>query len=165
MPEKTSLKLKSPNTAIYIEKNILLEISNYQKQGQFELESGGIIVGYYDAVESALKITDITWPQKDDIRGRYRFIRKEAGHQELMDKLWEQSGYRKSYLGEWHTHNQSRPTPSFVDYNNWKNISKRRHNFDEHFFIIIGKISSGIWVVKNRKIQKIGEWKNNGTVM
>lgn len=162
---KTNLKLNTPSMAIYIEEKILLEISIYQKQGQFELEAGGIVVGYYNVSESSLKITDITWPQIDDIRGQYRFIRKETGHQELMDKLWEQSGYKKSYLGEWHTHNQCRPIPSIVDYNNWKDISKRHHNFDEQFFIIVGKICSGIWTVKNQKIKKIGEWNNDGTVM
>ena len=162
---KTNLKLKTPSISVCIEENILVEISNYQKQEQFEVESGGIVAGYYDATENALKITDITWPQIDDICERYRFIRKEAGHQELMDRLWEQSGYKKSYLGEWHTHNQCRPIPSLVDYNNWKNISKRHHNFDEHLFIIVGKMSSGIWMVRNRKILKIGEWGNDGEII
>ena len=69
MHGKINLKLKTPSMTIHIEENILVEISNYQKQGQFELESGGIVVGYYDVVENALKITDITWPQIDDIRG------------------------------------------------------------------------------------------------
>ena len=165
MHGKINLKLKTPSMTIQIEENILVEISNYQKQGQFELESGGIVVGYYDVVESTLKITDITWPQIDDIRERYRFIRKKAGHQELMDRLWEQSGYKKSYLGEWHTHNQCKPVPSIVDYNNWKSISIRHHNFNEQFFIIVGKIYSGIWVVKNQKIRKIGEWDNDRTIM
>ena len=82
-----------------------------------------------------------------------------------MDRLWEQSGYKKSYLGEWHTHNQRRPIPSPVDCNNWKNISKRQHNFNEQFFIIIGTMCSGIWMTEDRKIQKVGEWDNNGTIM
>ena len=87
MLRKTGLRIKTPSMAIYIEENILLEISNYQKQRQFKLESGGIIIGYYDSSESALRITNITWPQIDDICGRYRFIRKETGHQEIMDRL------------------------------------------------------------------------------
>ena len=111
MLRKTGLRIKTSSMVIYIEENILLEISKYQKQKQFKLESGGIIIGYYDSSESALRITDITWPQIDDIRGRYRFIRKETGHQEIMDRLWEQSGYKKSYLGEWHTHNPVSYTP------------------------------------------------------
>ena len=165
MLRKTGLRIKTPSMVIYIEENILLEISKYQKQRQFKLESGGIIIGYYDSLEKALRITDITWPQIDDIRGRYRFIRKETGHQEIMDRLWEQSGYKKSYLGEWHTHNQRRPIPSLIDCNNWKNISKRQHNFNQQFFIIIGTMCSGIWMTEDGKIQKIGEWDNNGTIM
>ncbi len=165
MLRKANLKFKTPSMDIHIEENILLGISNYQKRGQFDLESGGIIIGYYDAIKGALKITDITWPQIDDIRGRYRFIRKETGHQEIMDRLWEQSRYKKSYLGEWHTHNQRRPIPSPIDCNNWKNIAKRQHNFNEQFFIIIGTMCSGIWMTENGKIQKIGEWDSNGTIM
>lgn len=52
-----------------------------------------------------------------------------------------------------------------MDYNNWKSISIRHHNFNEQFFIIVGKIYSGIWVVKNQKIRKIGEWDNDRTIM
>lgn len=41
MLRKTGLKIKTPSMVIYIEENILLEISKYQKQRQFKLESGG----------------------------------------------------------------------------------------------------------------------------
>lgn len=164
MFNRDGLKLTSQCMSVYIEENILQEISNYQKYGNFELESGGIIIGYYDSQENALKITDLTWPQENDICERFRFIRKEKGHQEQMDKLWEQSGYMKSYLGEWHTHNQSRPIPSFVDRSNWKVISKRSHNFDERFFIIIGKTYTGVWTVRDKKVQKMGEWDDNGII-
>lgn len=60
MLRKANLKFKTPSMDIHIEENILLGISNYQKRGQFDLESGGIIIGYYDAIKGALKITDIT---------------------------------------------------------------------------------------------------------
>lgn len=161
MCKRRSLKLATRDILVYIEEKVLNEISNHQKCGCFELEYGGIIVGYYDYEKKAFKITDITWPQADDICRRFRFVRKERGHQELMDDFWVHSGYVKSYLGEWHTHNQNKPSPSFVDRNNWITISKRAHNYKEQFFIIVGKEHSGIWTVKEKKIQKIGEWDDN----
>lgn len=157
---KEELKLTCQCLTIFVEGNILKEIQNYQKYGAFELESGGIIAGYYDVHNNALRVTDITWPQSDDICKQFQFIRKEKDHQEIMDKLWTESEHMKSYLGEWHTHNQCRPSPSFVDRNNWKKISKKAHNFKDLLFIIVGKKYTGIWIVNNQKILKLGEWNN-----
>ena len=49
---------------MFLEENILLEISKYQKQRQFKLESGGIIIGYYDSSESALRVLSLHCPVK-----------------------------------------------------------------------------------------------------
>ena len=48
------LKLTCQCLTIFVESNILKEIQNYQKYGAFELESGGIIAGYYDVHNNAL---------------------------------------------------------------------------------------------------------------
>ena len=159
MFKENNLKLMNQDITIYIEGHVLKEFSSYQAQDCFEREAGGIIIGYFDVQENAIRITDITWPQEKDICGRSRFIRKEKGHQELMDEIWTQSGYTKSYLGEWHTHNQCTPIPSSLDQSNWIGISKRMHNFSAKLFIIVGRMYSGMWMVDNCKIQKIGEWE------
>ena len=69
-----------------------------------------------------------------------------------MDKLWDDSQHAKTYLGEWHTHNQRIPQPSFIDRRNWMEISKRKQNSDWLFFVIVGTEQIGIWTIVNEKI-------------
>ena len=144
---------------VELESKVLQEIKKYQNKGEFFLEAGGILVGIHDIKSKVYRITDITWPQETDKCLTYRFYRKENGHQEIMDELWEQSGYVKSYLGEWHTHNQKNPSPSLIDYTNWKRIAKRKHNYENLFFIIVGTECIGIWTVENDVVKKIGGWR------
>ena len=59
--------------------------------------------------------------------------------------LWKESGYKKMYLGEWHTHNQKDPIPSIIDIENWKKIEDRNNVAPEMYFIIIGTQKMEIW--------------------
>ena len=142
-----------------IASDIVAEFSEIQANGDFQKETGGILIGYYQSFCNRLLITDMTHPQREDLMERFRFIRRSTGHQEIMDELWESSGYRKSYLGEWHTHNEKVPKPSTVDINNWKKISQRIHNFDELFFVIVGTSHIGFWTVRNASVIEIGRMK------
>lgn len=126
-------------------------INNYD----YSIESGGIIVGTLEPNNNRVVATDITEPQEGDSCLRYRFNRTQIGHQEIMDNLWEQSKNTKSYIGEWHTHNQSIPQPSNIDFNNWLKISNRKHNSDWLFFIIVGTEQIGVWTISNEKIVKM----------
>ena len=72
-----------------------------------------------------------------------------------MDELWSSYDETLTYLGEWHTHDQDTPIPSVVDRKNWKRISKRNHNFEECYFMIIGRIEFIIWAVVNNDIIEI----------
>lgn len=139
-----------------IDINIIQMFAKIQRIHSFREEWGGIIIGYYDCLCKGLRISDITYPQKNDVCGSYSFKRKSCGHQEIMDELWEKSNHKKSYLGEWHTHNQYKPIPSWVDIRNWKKISKRGHNFDELLFAIVGKEYIGFWSVNLNSINEIG---------
>lgn len=146
------------NTVMKISVNpeILRDFVEFQRRGCFEIEYGGVLVGYYNVEEKQFCITDITWPQREDIQKRFRFIRKSSGHQEIVDSLWEQSEYRKCYIGEWHTHNQNIPVPSVVDIKNWKRISLRNNNYEVSFFIIVGREKWITWVSDGKDVIKIG---------
>ena len=65
---------------------------------------------------------------------------------------WEQSNHIKAYLGEWHTHDQDNPSPSFVDKRSWLRISKRNNNFDQSCFIIVGHKEFRLWNIANGEI-------------
>lgn len=127
----------------------------------FAIETGGIIVGEIRPLDDAIVITDVSEPFEKDSRGRFHFKRESEGHQEYMDKLWIESGCKKMYLGEWHTHNQKRPVPSSIDINNWKKIERRNKVAPDMFFIIIGTQRMEIWNVFNGKIMRM----NTGDVL
>lgn len=137
------------------------KIKSVQSEHTFRKEIGGILVGTYDAEKECLCLTDMSFPCPGDQQSRFCFIRKTNGHQEIMDQLWEESGHTKAYLGEWHTHDQDIPIPSMVDCKNWKRISRRNLNFDECYFMIIGRIEFIIWAVMNGDIIEIYRGNSN----
>jgi len=135
-------------------------LNNWMNSYNFWLESGGILIGKLlpvDIHESACKIeiTDITAPQKFDKRLPLRFIRAQAGHQDIMDKLWEESGFEKCYLGEWHTHKEACPQPSGIDIRGWKKISSKKQNSPWMLFSILGQKKMRLWTIHNDEIREL----------
>ncbi len=138
-----------------IDDSIMIEISSIQSKHNFNRETGGILVGVYDARQKAVRITDMSFAYSSDKRNRFYFNRKSKGHQEYIDELWEKSAHTKAYLGEWHTHNQDVPMPSLIDKNSWRRIAKQPNNFDNCYFMIIGRKCTIIWTVENNTVIEI----------
>ena len=126
-------------------------------QYDFHLESGGILVGRIEPLRSLFTITDITYPQSRDSRLPLRFFRREEGHQEIMDTLWENSGYEKMYLGEWHTHNTSTPTPSIKDLHEWKRCVEKKKNTPNVLFLIVGTKAARLWTIRRTSVYTANE--------
>lgn len=139
-----------------IDVSIRESIFEIQKSHDFKTETGGILAGVYDKENCCLRITDMSFPSPEDVRGRLLFYRKSQGHQEFMDGLWETSNYTKAYVGEWHTHDQEEPIPSHVDKRTWRRIAKQNNNFNDCLFMIIGKKVAVVWRVENDVISEIG---------
>lgn len=146
--ETSTIKVK-------ISSEVYEALTSFQSTNSFLVEYGGIIVGYYDAAENIYVITDITWPQKEDIQAKFRFVRKDPVHQSIMDELWEKSGRIKSYLGEWHSHREKHPTPSWIDKNGWRKKAKEQPNYDISFFIIVGTEEIRCWYTNGKNITMI----------
>ncbi len=147
---------------LIIEKDVEEKILSIQTTYSFKKEIGGILVGIYDAEFRGMRITDISYPFAGDQQLRFHFFRKRDGHQELMDQLWEKSNHTKAYLGEWHTHDQRIPVPSRTDHDTWKRISKSNNNFDECYFMIIGRTEFIIWAVSGSGIAEVYRGNSNG---
>ncbi len=152
---KECVTLNSDKCKLALKKSVVHSFVDVQRTHSFDTEQGGILVGYYDALFDGIIICDITYPQKNDVCEKYRYLRKSSGHQDIMDELWIESGYRKCYLGEWHTHNQKHPNPSWIDKNNWKSIAKREHNFNSLFFVIVGTNEFAIWGISDKSTNGI----------
>ena len=119
-------------------------LEKYVKEFDFLTEAGGILIG--KTIGSLIVVEDLTEPYKKDRCEKFAFIRGTQGHQEYMDKVWNESNHSLTYLGEWHTHNQTSITASEIDYKNWSRILKRNHNTDAFVFLILGRGQIAVWV-------------------
>lgn len=143
---------KSSTVKVKLSSEVYKALKTFQSTNSFSVEYGGIIVGYYDAAENTYVITDITWPQTEDIQAKFRFVRKDPAHQSIMDDLWNKSGCVKSYLGEWHSHKEKHSTPSWVDKSGWRKKVKEQINYDLSFFIIVGMEEIRCWYTSGKDI-------------
>ena len=157
--EGVSMEFIEPGTGIRlkVEESVLSFFDKYMEEYDFKIESGGIIVGTLNLYENQVIVTDVTLPHVKDIRKSNIFKRDSAGHQEEMDRLWNESKKTKTYLGEWHTHKQDIPVPSWIDKNDWKRISKKPLNYKAAFFVIVGQKEIRVWMALDGKIMEMKE--------
>ncbi len=120
-------------------------MQRFQQTEPHLTEAGGVLLGRHLRDGSAIIVDEITAPLPGDLCMRTRFYRARRLHQAVIDKLWRTSNGTCTYLGEWHTHPESIPSPSVVDLADWK---RRLHN-DEYsepiFFVIVGTQQVGAW--------------------
>jgi len=103
------------------------------------IETGGILIGYYNTGHEWAMVTEATKPSKDSDSGSTWFYRGIAGLQQKLYKLWPR---RKYYLGEWHYHPNGAAIPSQTDMNQMKSISiSTKYNCPEPILLIVGNRS------------------------
>ena len=98
--------------------SILDRLNKFRQCGNHEKESGGIFLG--NRRGENLELVEATVPKSGDKNGRYFFHRLSTAHQKTADKLWVDSGFTVTYVGEWHTHPEKVPRPSAHDIREWK---------------------------------------------
>lgn len=150
-------KMKNKKYSVIVSPKVAKLFKKYINDYSYCIESGGILIGRIDSDSKKIYLDDITEPYVGDKRSKYRFVRLEEGHQGYMDRVWKESGKKLTYIGEWHTHNQSKILASSVDKNNWRRIARQPHNTNELVFIILGKKGFNIWVCKNGIIKKVAK--------
>lgn len=152
MKEFENIELKSK---IYIEDAAYHKLLLIVADNKNKLETGGIIIGYYDETCQNAVITEFTRPPKDSKAARFRFYRGIKGLKSLLQQCWkEQNEY---YLGEWHLHPDSSPTPSPADVAQMKKIAKDKNfNCKEPILMILGEVAKAhvvsLAVFKNNQV-------------
>ncbi|HEY9178538.1 MAG TPA: Mov34/MPN/PAD-1 family protein [Flavipsychrobacter sp.] len=138
-----------------ISEETLIRMNQYKQDNHKSLEAGGVLLGRFIKGSKNIIVDGITVPMIGDKRGRTYFIREEKMHQLVINNVWEKSAGTCNYLGEWHTHPESYPTPSDQDIKNWKKIlSTRTFSSLYLYFIIVGTKRVGVWE-GNRRTGKI----------
>jgi integrative and conjugative element protein (TIGR02256 family) len=75
-------------------------------------ETGGILIGCYDAAHRSALVSRITGPPRDSVSGPSTFERGTQGLDALLARAWR---HRLYYLGEWHSHPEVNPQASEID--------------------------------------------------
>lgn len=113
-------------------------------------ECGGILIGRIDAGTDTAVIEQMIMPAKNTATPVF-FKRLAKGINQLLSDLFKKSDGVSRYLGEWHSHPNSIPEPSFIDLSTMRKIAANknitiktplllivgynRECFDEQFFI------------------------------
>lgn len=122
-------------------------------------ETGGILVGKYSPDLRTARITGASTAPADGRSGRTQFVRGIRGLQAWLAQLWaRRSGH---YLGEWHFHPFSDPTPSSQDIRQMAEIANSPHyHCRQPVMLVVGGDPCGRWllhfeVVESREARHI----------
>lgn len=108
-------------------------------------EAGGALLGRYILSTRDVVVDVVTEPMRADRRSRTRFYRHRRGHQAVIERAWAESGGTCAWLGEWHTHPEPVPTPSWVDRADWRRKLLVDRYDEALFFVIAGTASVRAW--------------------
>ena len=126
----------------------------------YKNENGGILLGKFNKKNNTYIITNISTTNSKDRKGKYFFIRNKKQAQMVIDKYWKISNGEINYLGEWHTHDEQYPTPSFIDKQLVKQMLNNKNiEINNVFMIILGK-DENLYICtidSNKKIYKLKE--------
>lgn len=120
---------------VILETSVLTTFWKHRQNQFWKPESGGILLGRRRGKH--LEVIAATEPTSHDRRGRFSLKRAATGHAQAAHQAWLQGNGQVDYLGEWHTHPQSRPGPSTLDRDEWGKLVARRRA-KPHLMIIVG---------------------------
>ncbi|MDR1729113.1 MAG: Mov34/MPN/PAD-1 family protein [Prevotellaceae bacterium] len=89
--------------------NSIVEIGKSHYPNEF----GGFLIGNYSDDNKRLHITDMILPENFKA-SRYFFERTTKGIDKFLVNYYKETP-KKFYVGEWHTHPDNSPIPSFTD--------------------------------------------------
>lgn len=108
-------------------------------------ENGGILLGS-EIKERHYRINRISEPCILINRSsKYECVRDADKANEIIKREFEVSGHKRIYLGEWHTHPESKPIPSFTDISSIREIFDKSKIVIEGVFIAIVGIETIYW--------------------
>ena len=128
-----------------IGKSVNSRLHTFRQTRNSDHESGGILLGRIFEKDLSCTVDEITTPTKPDRSSRHSFYRSNAHHKIAVDR-WKKSDGTCIYLGLWHTHPEPDPSPSKVDFNDWKKaIVKGKFEGDSLLFAIVGTKKIRCW--------------------
>ena len=119
-------------------------------------ESFGVLLGTTSVDRQEIWIESVTTPMPHDRRARLSFALRDPGHQRAVYGEFACSGGRAIYLGTWHTHAESVPTPSAVDRDDWA-ACLRANRGRPLAFVLVGTDRVRVFVRVKRRFRPLNE--------
>ena len=127
---------------------------NFIQNTEGKNEAGGVLLGRFIINSKDIVVDEITVPMVGDKFSRYTFVRNAKSHQRIIDSKWQKSDRTCNYLGEWHTHPESYPSPSRVDIDSWKDRLKKDSFSSRYlYFVILGIKEIRVWEGDRRTLK------------
>ncbi len=126
--------------------NLVLKMHDIAKK-TCGLETGGLIIGFYDEAANQAIPTFITKPPADSRSTNAHFERGVVGVNDRLRGLWG-AAQRQYYLGEWHFHPSRPPIASQQDIRQMQAISKSaKYRCPAPLLVILGGKPASKWHV------------------
>lgn len=135
------------NQRLVICPNIIRYLQKYQQRKPLQPEAGGQLFARL-SVESVV-IGKITGPRKTDLRSRTFYVPDRKSEQQEIDRL-HSKGFH--YVGDWHTHPESVPSPSGRDRESIRDcFIKSKHHLLGFLLMVVGSapFPKGLYVSLN----------------
>ena len=124
---------------------LIEELSKFRQLNNKDNESGGTLIGSFLSNDNGFIIDKLTIPQKKDKQTRHSFYRSEQ-HNEIVQKIWKETNGFSTFLGLWHTHPESNPTPSSTDLSDCERVLKNgKFDCNGLLYLIVGTETIGYW--------------------
>ena len=106
-------------------------------------ESGGIMLG--KLINGEINVLKLSVPTSLDKASRTNFERSKVAAQIILDYEFHNSSGQLTYLGEWHTHPERFPTPSYTDLHMLKEQFKQ-NTLQVDFVLLLIKGTEGLYI-------------------
>lgn len=119
---------------LIFEDNVISHFERYRQNELNKKEAGGQLFAKF--IDKHVIVTMATGPNKNANRGRLFFFPNR-----LAENLEIKHFYKKGlhFIGDWHTHPQKIPSPSYLDYSSINEcFLKSKHDLGEFLLVIVG---------------------------
>lgn len=153
----------TPQQRLIIVEYALRQMLAHAQHHWWNREAGGVLLGRHLLDSHDVVVDEVSTPQKSDRRSRFTFFRSSM-HEQLARHRWSEQERTSAYLGLWHTHPESDPNPSSVDWRDWQQaVSGDTFEGNRLFFPIVGTERIRVWCLSRRgSIRELRQEAKNG---
>lgn len=129
---------------VLFSENVQAHFSEHRQRKLLAREAGGQL--FARITHGSWEIVKATGPRRSDWRSRFGFVPSHAEDQKEIRALFEEGLH---YVGDWHTHPETKPTPSSTDVTSiTRSVATSEHQLVGFLLVIIGTCDppDGFWV-------------------